>query len=136
MEQSGVAGLTIEGQAERIVSFREAPFCTQLVLAEMMGVQIGDTVDLKVRMKARAQTDEDTEGSVNLLDYRVDGIVQTRNIAIDSVAIWITLDEADALLGTDGERSHVAVRLSSRRDADSFSQRDDLGGWQSSTAAE
>lgn len=38
MEQSGVVGLTIEGQAERIVSFREAPFCTQLVLAEMMGV--------------------------------------------------------------------------------------------------
>lgn len=39
MEQSGVVGLTIEGQAERIVSFREAPFCTQLVLAEMMGVE-------------------------------------------------------------------------------------------------
>ena len=39
MEQSGVVGLTIEGQAERVTSFREAPFCTQLVLAEMMGVE-------------------------------------------------------------------------------------------------
>ncbi|WP_260466015.1 hypothetical protein [Stutzerimonas stutzeri] len=39
MEQSGVVGLTIEGQAEQIISFREAPFCTQYVLAEMMGVE-------------------------------------------------------------------------------------------------
>lgn len=38
MEQSGVVGLTFEGNPERITDFRDAPFCTQLVLAEMLGI--------------------------------------------------------------------------------------------------
>ncbi|MDT4853336.1 hypothetical protein FQZ97_875990 [compost metagenome] len=38
MEQSGVVGLTFEGKAERITDFRDAPFCSQLVLAEMLGI--------------------------------------------------------------------------------------------------
>ncbi|BAU76520.1 hypothetical protein ppKF707_0157 [Metapseudomonas furukawaii] len=32
-------GLTPEGGPERITDFRSAPFCTQLVLAEMLGIQ-------------------------------------------------------------------------------------------------
>ncbi len=38
MEQSGVVGLTFEGHPERITDFRDAPFCTQLVLVEMLGI--------------------------------------------------------------------------------------------------
>ncbi|MCO6059830.1 DNA-binding protein [Pseudomonas sp. MOB-449] len=38
MEQSGVVGLTFEGKPERITDFRDAPFCSQFVLAEMLGI--------------------------------------------------------------------------------------------------
>ncbi len=38
MEQSGVVGLTVEGNAERVTDFRDAPFCSQIVLAEMIGI--------------------------------------------------------------------------------------------------
>ncbi|WP_271410754.1 DNA-binding protein [Pseudomonas sp. Q1-7] len=38
MEQSGVVGLTFEGKPENVTDFRNAPFCTQLVLAEMLGI--------------------------------------------------------------------------------------------------
>ena len=31
-------GLTFEGHPERITDFRDAPFCTQLVLVEMLGI--------------------------------------------------------------------------------------------------
>ncbi|WP_137823869.1 DNA-binding protein [Pseudomonas sp. D(2018)] len=40
MEQSGVVGLTFEGNPVRITDFRDAPFCTQLVLAEMLGIEV------------------------------------------------------------------------------------------------
>ena len=38
MEQSGVVGLSFEGNPERVTDFRDAPFCSQQVLAEMMGL--------------------------------------------------------------------------------------------------
>lgn len=38
MEQSGVVGFTVEGKAERVTDFRDAPLCSQQVLAEMMGL--------------------------------------------------------------------------------------------------
>ena len=38
MEQSGIVGLSYEGNPMRITTFRDAPFCTQLVLAEMLGL--------------------------------------------------------------------------------------------------
>ena len=38
MEQSGVVGLTFEGNPVRITDFRDAPFCSQLVLAEILGI--------------------------------------------------------------------------------------------------
>lgn len=33
MEQSGVIGLSISGDEQRIADFRDAPFCTKYVLA-------------------------------------------------------------------------------------------------------
>lgn len=36
MEQSGVVGFDTKGAAERITSFRDAPFCSRQVLVEML----------------------------------------------------------------------------------------------------
>lgn len=45
MEQSGVVGLSFAGNPERVTDFRDAPFCSQQVLAQMMGLeQISDDV--------------------------------------------------------------------------------------------
>jgi ABC-type lipoprotein release transport system permease subunit len=104
-------------------------------LADMMGVVIGDTIDLKVRAKAKTSTDEDAQGSVNLLAYKVQGIVETRNPAMDLVAVWMELEEADALLFTGGARSHIAVRLDHRDQSDAFSQ-GFPGDWHATTATE
>ena len=40
MEQSGVVGLNIEGNPERITDFRDAPFCSQQVLVDMLGTEL------------------------------------------------------------------------------------------------
>ena len=39
MEQSGVVGFNSEGNAERVTDFRNSPFCSQLVFAEMLGIE-------------------------------------------------------------------------------------------------
>ncbi|MDH4553785.1 DNA-binding protein [Pseudomonas sp. BN417] len=39
MEQSGIVGLNLEGKPERINDFRDAPFCSQLALAQMLGIE-------------------------------------------------------------------------------------------------
>ena len=38
MEQSGVVGGTVAGAFEKITDFRTAPFCTQMVFAQMLGL--------------------------------------------------------------------------------------------------
>ena len=38
IEQSGVLGLSIQGEAEQVADFRSAPFCTPQVFADMLGV--------------------------------------------------------------------------------------------------
>lgn len=43
MQQSGVLGLSIQGEAEQVADFRSAPFCTPQVFADMLGVS-GDVV--------------------------------------------------------------------------------------------
>ncbi len=40
MEQSGVVGLNFEGNPERVTDFRDAPFCSQGVLADMFGTEL------------------------------------------------------------------------------------------------
>lgn len=39
MEQSGVVGLSISGEAQRVTDFRDAPFCTKYVLAQLLGTE-------------------------------------------------------------------------------------------------
>lgn len=40
MEQSGVVGLNIEGNPVRVTDFRDAPFCSQQVLVDMLGTEL------------------------------------------------------------------------------------------------
>lgn len=39
MEDSGIAGLTITGAVEKVTDFRTAPFCSQAVFAQMLGME-------------------------------------------------------------------------------------------------
>ncbi|MDH0959368.1 DNA-binding protein [Pseudomonas chengduensis] len=39
MELSGVGGLSISGDAQRVTDFRDAPFCTKYVLAQLLGME-------------------------------------------------------------------------------------------------
>lgn len=38
MEESGVVGFTVTGAPEKVTDFRTAPFCTQMVFAQMLGL--------------------------------------------------------------------------------------------------
>lgn len=45
MEESGIVGLTATGTPEEVADFRNAPFCTQMVFAQMLGLdEISDDV--------------------------------------------------------------------------------------------
>jgi hypothetical protein len=39
MEQSGVVGLSISGDAQRVTDFLDAPFCTKYVLAQFLDME-------------------------------------------------------------------------------------------------
>ncbi|MBB1605846.1 MULTISPECIES: hypothetical protein [unclassified Pseudomonas] len=39
MEESGIVGFTVTGAAEKISDFRTAPFCSQAVFAQMLGLE-------------------------------------------------------------------------------------------------
>ena len=39
MEQPGVVGLPISGDAQRVTDLRDAPFCTKYVLAQLLGME-------------------------------------------------------------------------------------------------
>ncbi|MCY1538550.1 hypothetical protein D9M68_740970 [compost metagenome] len=42
MEESGIVGFTVTGAAEKVTDFRTAPFCSQLVFSQMLGMEEGD----------------------------------------------------------------------------------------------
>ncbi|KES20445.1 MULTISPECIES: hypothetical protein [unclassified Pseudomonas] len=39
MEESGIVGFTVTGAAEKVADFRTAPFCSQVVFAQMLGME-------------------------------------------------------------------------------------------------
>ena len=104
-------------------------------LAQMMDVQLNDTISLQARAKAQNADDSDGQGAQMADFYRVSGIIETRNPAMDSTTVWLPMAEADALLLTHGARSHIAVRLSNRDQANTFAA-SELDGWQATTATE
>lgn len=39
MEESGIVGFSVSGGMEKVTDFRTAPFCSQTVFAQMLGVE-------------------------------------------------------------------------------------------------
>lgn len=39
MEESGIVGFTVTGAMEKVTDFRTAPFCSQAVFAQMLGLE-------------------------------------------------------------------------------------------------
>ncbi|MGV8691352.1 DNA-binding protein, partial [Pseudomonas aeruginosa] len=39
MEESGIVGFTVTGAVEKVTDFRTAPFCSQAVFAQMLGLE-------------------------------------------------------------------------------------------------
>ena len=39
MEESGIVGFSVTGAAEKVTDFRTAPFCSQVVFAQMLGME-------------------------------------------------------------------------------------------------
>lgn len=97
-------------------------------LANMMGLKTGDQVTLELRTRA---------GAINALQLRVAGVINCRNGALDNIAVWIPMSAADDLMRSEGNRSHVAVRLDSgRRGADEAKGWLPPEGWRAQTATE
>lgn len=69
-------------------------------LARLLEIAEGDEVVLEARTRA---------GARNALTYTVRGIVRTDNAALDNLSAWIPMDDANALLALDGERTHLMV---------------------------
>ena len=70
MEQSGVVGLSISGDAQRVTDVRDAPFRTKYVLAQLLGMeQISEDV-LRGRMEGHALPNVQVghRHTINLLD--------------------------------------------------------------------
>ncbi|OFR47958.1 hypothetical protein HMPREF2886_18760 [Pseudomonas sp. HMSC066A08] len=39
MEDSGIVGFTVTGAMEKVTDFRTAPFCSQAIFAQMLGLE-------------------------------------------------------------------------------------------------
>lgn len=97
-------------------------------LASTAGLQPGAFITLETRTRA---------GAINALQFTVSGVVQTRNGAVDNVAIWMPMPAAEDLLRAEGARSHLAVRLKGGRvAADEAKTWLAPEGWRAETAAE
>lgn len=54
MEESGIVGFTVTGAAEKVSAFRTAPFCSEAVFAQMLGVE--EITEDVVRGRVEAKT--------------------------------------------------------------------------------
>ena len=69
-------------------------------LARLIDAKAGDEVIVEART---------FPGALNALTFRVSGIVETDNAALDSVGFWMAEGLAEGFLQLDGRRTHVAV---------------------------
>ena len=91
-------------------------------LAEVLDIQIGDAVFIESRT---------FEGAQNAVMVKVTGLVTTSNATMDDQSYWIPHQAAEALVAVGDRRTHVGVRLSSRRGAETVAKtltRDDWVG--------
>lgn len=76
-------------------------------LASLLDVKAGGTLVLKARTR---------DGALNALDLPIAGIVQTGNIGLDNLTLFMTADLARDLVRTDAA-SHISLLLADRADA-------------------
>jgi len=69
-------------------------------LAKLIDAKAGDEVVVEART---------FPGALNALTFRVSGIVETDNAALDNVGFWMPAGVAEGFLQLDGRRTHVAV---------------------------
>lgn len=96
-------------------------------LARLLDVKVDDEVILEGRTR---------EGALNALPFRVTGIVRTDNAAMDNLAAWVRMDDAEALLLLGGARTHVAVKLRDDAEAAALAREVATQGWDARTTRE
>lgn len=70
------------------------------LLAKLLQIQPGDEVVFESRTRA---------GAVNALPYKVSAVVRSDNALLDQSAVWMRMEDAQALVAVGDERTHVAV---------------------------
>jgi len=89
MEQSGVVGLSFEGNPERVTDFRDAPFCTKQALAQMLdNERISEDV-------VRGWIESNTLPTVKIGRHRVINLHRIRRDLDRGKTIFCTGDYAD-----------------------------------------
>lgn len=78
-------------------------------VARLLRVGVDDRVLLETRTVA---------GAINALDARVAGVVRWSNPAIDKFGILVPMPLVEDLVRPEGRRSHVAIRIDDRDEAD------------------
>lgn len=72
-------------------------------LAKTLGVSVGSRVIFSA---------QDIQGELSSVSLRIKGIVQTTNLAIDDIALFVDLKRSQSLTGlTDQERTEIALRV-------------------------
>jgi putative ABC transport system permease protein len=69
-------------------------------LAGTLRLAVGDRVVLEGRTR---------EGALNALPFVVRGVVATDHAGLDNTTAWVRMEDAEALLRTDGAVTHVAL---------------------------
>ncbi len=73
-------------------------------LAKTLGVTLGSRVVFSA---------QDIHGELSSISLRIKGIVQTTNLAIDDMALFVDLDKSELITGlTQGERTEISLRVS------------------------
>jgi len=96
-------------------------------LARMLSVEPGASVVLEARTRP---------GALNALPFTVSGVVSAHSPAVDALSVWMPLETAETLVLPGDARSHVAVRLKRRSQADDAAADLGVGGWTAHTAVE
>lgn len=75
-------------------------------LAQALGVGVGGRVDVLT---------QGMQGSIGAARYRVQGLYDTGNDMVDGLQVFISLQDAQRLLSSEGRLTTVAIKLADRR---------------------
>ena len=96
-------------------------------LAGLLQVAPGAVVTLETRTRP---------GALNALTYTVSGVVSAHSPAVDAFGVWMPLTTAEPLLLAEGARTHLALRLRRRSQADAVRGALAGRGWVGQTSLE